>query len=364
MLAYLKKHERSCRTILAEKVDRLYRNIRDWATLDELGVAIHFVKENVIISPEARSADQFLHGIKVLMARNYVQNLGEETLKGMTEKARAGIYPSYAPVGYRIIDGPNGKRIIAPHTDEAPIVSELFAQFATGNYSLKTLALHTREQGVTLRGRKLYVSTLHQILSKRIYTGSFDFNGATYQGSHEPLITTEVWDRVQRILNERKEHQTKGVRREFPFTGLINCGHCGLRLVAELKKAVTFTTTAPDTVGNAQNPTPGKRHSSTNLPAPSANWLSPRKFWTGSRKRSPTPTRPSRPRAQLQSSVAKRNLGACSTVSTRSTRIASTAGLQKPSTTKTAEPFPSKSPKFNGSSRRSAAPSCRSSPQR
>jgi DNA invertase Pin-like site-specific DNA recombinase len=236
MLAYLKKHERSCRTILVEKTDRLYRNIRDYATVDELGLTIHFVKENVVISPESRSAEQFMHGIKVLMARNYSQNLGEETLKGMTEKARAGIYPSFAPVGYQNVDGPNGKRIIAVHADEAPIVSDLFAQFATGNYSLKTLALHVRGQGFTLRGRKLYVSTLHQILRKRIYTGNFDFNGNTYQGSHEPLITTEVWDRVQRILNERKEHQTKGVRREFPFTGLISCGHCGLRLVAELKK--------------------------------------------------------------------------------------------------------------------------------
>jgi DNA invertase Pin-like site-specific DNA recombinase len=34
MLTFLKKHK--CRTILTEKVDRLYRNIKDWATLDEL----------------------------------------------------------------------------------------------------------------------------------------------------------------------------------------------------------------------------------------------------------------------------------------------------------------------------------------
>jgi DNA invertase Pin-like site-specific DNA recombinase len=236
MLAYLKKHERTCRMILVEKTDRLYRNIKDWATLDELGVTIHFVKENVIISPEARSADQLAHAIRIVMARNYSQNLSEETLKGMTEKARAGIYPSFARVGYRNVAGPDGKRIIAPHPDEAPVITDLFTLFATGNYSLKTLALHTREQGIRLRGRKLYVSTLHQILRNRIYTGNFDFNGVTYAGSHEPLITTDLWERVQRILDQRKEHQVKGVRREFPFTGLVRCGHCGLSMVAELKK--------------------------------------------------------------------------------------------------------------------------------
>jgi DNA invertase Pin-like site-specific DNA recombinase len=101
MLAYLERHQAVCRTILVEKTDRLYRNIKDYATIDELDVAVHFVKENEIISRSSRSNEQFVHGIKVLMARNYSLNLGEETVKGMTEKARAGIYPSCAPVGYR-----------------------------------------------------------------------------------------------------------------------------------------------------------------------------------------------------------------------------------------------------------------------
>src|SRR5271170_559795 len=40
MVQYLKKHP-NCRTILVEKTDRLYRNQKDWVTLDELGVEIH-----------------------------------------------------------------------------------------------------------------------------------------------------------------------------------------------------------------------------------------------------------------------------------------------------------------------------------
>jgi site-specific DNA recombinase len=45
MVQYLKKHKATCRTILVEKTDRLYRNPKDWVTLDELDVEIHFVKE-------------------------------------------------------------------------------------------------------------------------------------------------------------------------------------------------------------------------------------------------------------------------------------------------------------------------------
>src|SRR6266567_3637508 len=128
MLEYLEKHG-VCRTILVEKTDRLYRNLKDWTTLDDLGITIHFVKEGRIIGPDSQSADHLVHGINVLMARNYILNLGEETRKGMTEKARAGIYPSYAPVGYRNVDGTNGKRRIAPDLDAAPVITEIFGRF-------------------------------------------------------------------------------------------------------------------------------------------------------------------------------------------------------------------------------------------
>jgi site-specific DNA recombinase len=155
MLFYLKKHQTVCRTILVEKTDRLYRNIKDYATIDEFDLEVHFVKENEIISRASRSNEQFVHGIKVLMARNYSQNLGEETVKGMTEKACAGIYPSFAPVGYRNADGPSGKRVIVSDPDSAPTITELFGRFATGQYSLKALAKDANGEGLKLRGRKI-----------------------------------------------------------------------------------------------------------------------------------------------------------------------------------------------------------------
>ena len=58
-----------------------------------------------------------MHGIKVLMAKNYIDNLSEEARKGMQEKAEQGIWPTKTPLGYRNITGPDGKKIIA--TDPA-----------------------------------------------------------------------------------------------------------------------------------------------------------------------------------------------------------------------------------------------------
>jgi len=87
LVAYLKGHP-AVRVMLVEKTDRLYRNLKDWVTVDELDVEIHFPKEGVVLSRESRSSEKFMHGIKVLMAKNYIDNLSEEVRKGLHQKAR------------------------------------------------------------------------------------------------------------------------------------------------------------------------------------------------------------------------------------------------------------------------------------
>jgi site-specific DNA recombinase len=236
MLTYLRRHQGTCRTVLVEKTDRLYRNFKDWTTLDDLGTTIHFVKEGRIIGPDSGSSDQLVHGINVLMARNYILNLGEEARKGMLEKARSGIYPSFAPVGYRNADGPDGKRIIVPDPQTADTVKDLFNRFATGTCSLELLVSQLRAEGVTLQGRRLHKSTAHQILRKRLYMGEFDWDGGVYQGTHEPLVTRHCWERVQELLDARAESKTRKVKHDFAYKGLVRCGHCGCLLVGEIKK--------------------------------------------------------------------------------------------------------------------------------
>jgi site-specific DNA recombinase len=89
----------------------------------------------------------------------------------MLEKARAGIYPSYARVGYRNVDGPHGKRIIVVDPEAAPVITDLFHYFSEGKYSIKGLAEEFRLQGRTLRGRRINASLVHQILRNRLVYG-------------------------------------------------------------------------------------------------------------------------------------------------------------------------------------------------
>lgn len=235
MLAYLKKQP-SCRTLIVEKTDRLYRNLKDWVTIDELGLEIHFPKENVVIGPDSRSSEKFLHGIKVLMAKNYVENLGEEASKGMREKAKSGVWPSCAPTGYQNVVGCDGRRSIVPHPVAAPIVRQMFGWFATGDYTLKDIAEKLRAEKLPFGSRQVNVSSIHGILRKRIYTGEFEWKGEVFPGSYEPLVDKSTWERVQDLLNARSELRHRKLVHDFTFTGLVRCGHCGCAMVGESKK--------------------------------------------------------------------------------------------------------------------------------
>jgi site-specific DNA recombinase len=237
MVGYLKEHP-AIRVMLVEKTDRLYRNLKDWVTVDELDVEIHFPKEGVVLSRESRSSEKFMHGIKVLMAKNYIDNLSEEARKGMQEKAEQGIWPTVAPLGYRNITGPDGKKIIEPDPDSAPVITHLFEWYAAGTLSLKEAAQKARAAGLVYRksGSPVPVSTVHSTLRNRLYMGEFEWNGRIYLGKHQPLVTSDLWKRVQGVLDSRHAKKQRRVKHDFAFSGLIACGHCGCSIVGEIKK--------------------------------------------------------------------------------------------------------------------------------
>lgn len=195
-------------------------------------------QESEVLSDGARSSEKFMHGIKVLMAKNYIDNLSEEARKGMQEKAEQGIWPTKAPLGYRNVAGTNGKRIILPDPDTAPLVAKVFEWYATGQLSLKELARKARAEGLVYprSGNPVPVSTLQTILRNRLYCGSFEWNGRRYEGQHQALVSAELWERVQDVLDGRNAGKPRRVKHNFAFSGLISCGRCGCAVVGEIKK--------------------------------------------------------------------------------------------------------------------------------
>jgi len=89
MLNYATKHKVS--VILCEKIDRLTRNpkdaaiINDWIMNDKER-SVHFVKESFIVSQNTRAHENLVWDMKVAIARFYTNNLSEEVKKGKKKK--------------------------------------------------------------------------------------------------------------------------------------------------------------------------------------------------------------------------------------------------------------------------------------
>src|SRR3984957_1903014 len=226
MIAFLRNNP-NCRTIIVEKTDRLYRNFRDYLSLEYLGVEIHLAKEGQIINKDSKSQAKFMHGIQVLMARNYIDNLREEVCKGMREKAEQGIYPSRPPIGYR-----NNKeeRTIEVDPDKAPVAKRMFELYASGRHSLSSL----RQALLSEFGVRMAKSYLDRLLKNPFYMGQFRWEDKIYQGTHTPLISAQLFQEVQGMFRGRNKPKYR--KHEFAFRGLLTCAYDNCKVTAEMKK--------------------------------------------------------------------------------------------------------------------------------
>jgi site-specific DNA recombinase len=226
MRAFLSRNT-SCRVVIAEKTDRLYRNFPDYVALENMDLEIHLPKEGQIISKGAKSQAKLMHGIQLVMARNYVENLKEEVRKGMREKAEQGIYPSRPPLGYQ-----NNKleRTIAVNPQKAPIAQRIFELYASGQYSLTSLRkVIQAEFGVNLAK-----SYLERLLKNPFYKGQFWWDGRLHSGTHAPLVSAELFERVQAVF--RSHNKPKLSPRDFAYRGLLTCAYDNCKVTAEIKK--------------------------------------------------------------------------------------------------------------------------------
>jgi site-specific DNA recombinase len=79
-------------------------------------------------------------------------------------------------------------------------------------------------------------SSIHKILTNPLYCGDFYWAGKRHQGTHEPIVSQDLFDRVQEMLDEKGRRRTRQQKHEWAFHGLVSCGHCGCALTAEIKK--------------------------------------------------------------------------------------------------------------------------------
>ena|SRR5579883_317044 len=220
-----------CRTVLVEKTDRLYRNRTDSIAFEELiekrNVEIHLVKEGRVIAKDSRSQDKFMHDIHVAVAKHYSENLREEVKKGMREKAEQGIYPGHAPFGYK---NNTATRSIEVDPQRAPALKKIFEMYASGQYSLTSL----RQAILRETGMRISRAYLEMMLKNPFYIGRFIWQGIEYKGTHEPLVSPELFQRALDTFAGRNKPKYR--KHNFAFAGLLTCAHDGCTVTTELQK--------------------------------------------------------------------------------------------------------------------------------
>lgn len=189
-----------------------------------------------MLSRESNSTEKFIHGVKVLMAKNYIDNLSEEVKKGMKEKVAQGYYPGKAPIGYINTDL-NGKRVIDINPKESEFIQRIYDWYLTGNYSYKGIRKKAKEEGyLAIINTKLSTSHVEKILKSNFYYGSFEWKGDVYEGKHPSIISKSQWDEVQTLIAKRSNNNAGKSRKDFPYINMMKCSYCGCSITAEIKK--------------------------------------------------------------------------------------------------------------------------------
>ena len=241
MLAYLKE-DGGIDYVIVHKLDRLARNRADDVEInrafEDAGVRLVSTSENIDQTP----GGMLLHGIMSSIAEFYSRNLANEVIKGMGEKARNGGTLGKAPLGYVNVRGrdEHGREVRTVELDEerAPLVRLAFTEYATGNWTVRQLAEHLNNRGLTIppTARKptnpVSVRLLQTLLRNPYYKGVISFQGVEYPGAHEPLVDAATWQTVQDILTAHTNGERQRTHNHH-LKSTIVCGLCGARLLVQ-----------------------------------------------------------------------------------------------------------------------------------
>lgn len=234
---YVAKH--NIKHLVVEKVDRHVRNLHDavdthdWLMADEER-RVHFVKDSLVMHKNSRSQEWLNWGIRVVMAKNYIDNLREETTKGTLEKLAQGWLPGTPPPGYINVVR-DGKKVQDFDPDKYKSMQYIFQLFLEPGQSIDTIRRKMFELGLTTApGRMLVKNQAHRVLKNPYYIGIIQWDGKEYPGKQPHLISDELFYAVQAKLTRKTPEK---FRKHNPvLKGIMTCEHCGKTITWQQQK--------------------------------------------------------------------------------------------------------------------------------
>jgi DNA invertase Pin-like site-specific DNA recombinase len=254
--------------ILTYHLTRLARNSQDG------GRIIYMMDEGLIKeirTPERvyknTTDDKFLMQIHFAMAKKSSDDTSDFVKRDIKTKLLKGEYPSSVGIGYLNIDK-DGKISGRQYSLEkqiklaeinrplkrieqdpfiAPLIFKLYEECATGQRSLDELTLLAFEWGLVgeKSKKRLSKSTLYSVLTNPLYYGAIRWTGIVHEPEelpeetrHEPIVSRELFERVQEALGLR--NRPVGKKRFYTFSNLMICGTCGGNISALTSKGIVY----------------------------------------------------------------------------------------------------------------------------
>lgn len=232
--------------VLVYRLDRLVRSV---INLHEL--LILFDENNVKFRSSTEMFDttsamgRFFITLVGAMAQWERENLAERVRMGMMQKhSEGGRNGAVAPYGYDIVDGQ-----LVVNQAEAAVVRRIFDLYKM-NKSTRAISKQFNSEGVPKRETRYWSdNSVYYIITNPVYCGKLRWNyrklrgdrtgeEVIVDGSHDPIISVEEFDDVQR-MRELRAREGKRVTNSFAFTGVLRCGRCGYAMHGKSRETKT-----------------------------------------------------------------------------------------------------------------------------
>ena len=224
--------------ILTWAPDRISRNAGD------LGKIVDLMDAKVLLEIRTYSQrftnnpnEKFLLMILGSQAKLENDNRGVNVRRGLRTRCEMGYRPGVAPTGYLNQKLMDKKCQVLVDPDRGHVITKMFEKVGDDKLSGRKVYNWLKfELNFYTKGNKpLALGNVYRTLSNPFYYGVFEYprkSGNWYQGKHEPLVSKELFDKVQEQLKrDGKGHNPH----EFAFTKLMVCGACGSGISAEEK---------------------------------------------------------------------------------------------------------------------------------
>ena len=222
------------------KFDRFARRSYDREIFEhiltrECGIELHAALEPYDL---ATRAGQLTKKTSAFISDVFLDNLREESLKGMSQKILAGGWCARAPYGYlnkrEEIAHNKFRRWVEVDPARSATVALVFELFVSGQHTLDTLAAWLNEHGHTwARGLPWRRDRVHRLLINQFYFGKVRWNGLEAQGVHEPIVDPSTWEACQAILRAHDRSRERKARHVYPLVGLLRFAELGCGAHAE-----------------------------------------------------------------------------------------------------------------------------------